>query len=177
MPVNLAFVNLYNRLIPKWGSRKLFVCLIAIVISLNCTFGAVSHMHPSLTFLFYMWKEIYVLLMFQLVWSVIHANVKLSRAKYLYGVFFGFGGTGSMLGSAFPGFFAVSYGTSTLLFLTLPVYGLLLLSYWKMSKYCSIELEFVSALINDYTDRIQLRCRRVWAVSLAALICNIPVLS
>jgi AAA family ATP:ADP antiporter len=137
VPINLVFVNLYNRLIPKWGSRKLFVCLIAIVILSNCTFGALSYVHPSLTFLFYMWKEIYVLLMFQLVWSVVHANVNLSRAKYLYGVIFGFGGMGSMLGSAFPSFFAVSYGTSTLLFLTLPIYGFLFFSYSKMSKYCS----------------------------------------
>ena len=137
VPVNLLLVSIYNRLIPTWGSKKLFVALIGIVIVFNCAFAAVSEFAPSLIFLFYMWKEIYVLLMFQLVWSVIHANVKLSRAKYVYGVFFGFGGVGSMLGSSFPGFFAVAYGTETLIYLTLPVYALLLLSYWKMSHYCS----------------------------------------
>jgi len=140
VPLNLFFVHIYNRLIPKWGSRKLFVTLIGIVITLNCTFAAVSKLAPTLIFFFYMWKEIYIMLMFQLVWSVIHANVNFSRAKYVYGVFFGFGGVGSMVGSSFPGFFAVAYGTETLIYLTLPIYALLLLSYWRMSHYCSGEV-------------------------------------
>lgn len=137
VPINFLIVNLYNRLIPKWGSRKLFSYLIVIVILLNCFFGMTNQLYPFMTFFFYMWKEIYVLLMFQLVWSIIHANIKISRAKYLYGMFFGFGGIGAMLGSAFPSFFAVIYGTSTLLYLTLPIYVLLFISYWKMTRYCS----------------------------------------
>lgn len=136
VPLNLLFVNLYNRLLPKWGSKTLFISLIALVISLNMGFALTAKLFPPLSFLFYMWKEVYVLLMFQLTWPVIHANVNLSRAKYLYGVFFGFGGVGSMLGSALPGFFAVTLGTETLLFLTLPVYALLLWSHSKMNKYC-----------------------------------------
>ena len=82
-----------------------------------------------------MWKEIYVLLMFQLVWSMIHANVKFSKAKYLYGIFFGVGGLGSMLGVTIPSFFAITYGSENLIFLTMPIYLLLLACYWKMTHF------------------------------------------
>ena len=84
-----------------------------------------------------MWKEVYILLMFQLLWSVIHANIKLSKAKYLYGIVFGVGGLGSVLGSSFPGFFAISYGSENLIFLTLPVYLLLIFAYLKMNHFSS----------------------------------------
>ena len=140
VPLNFLIVSLYNRLIPKWGSQKLFVCLLSLVIGTNVLFALFAKTTPILTFLFYMWKEVYVLMMFQLVWSVINANVKLGKAKYLYGFFFGIGGLGSMLGSSFPSFFAVTYGSETLIFLTLPVYLLLLFVYWRMSHYCSGEV-------------------------------------
>jgi len=44
-----------------------------------------------------------------------------------------------MLGSAFPGFFAVAYGSENLVFLCIPVYLLLGFFYYKMSLFCSGE--------------------------------------
>lgn len=140
VPLNFVCVSLYNRLLPKWGSTRLLISLVSIVAALNALFALTFRLAPAITFAFYMWKEIYILLLFQLVWSLTHANVKLSRAKYLYGAFFGFGGLGSLLGSAVPGFFAVRYGTEALLFLTLPFLLLLLLSYWKMGHYSTGEV-------------------------------------
>ncbi|NGX37086.1 MAG: ADP,ATP carrier protein 1 [Chlamydiae bacterium] len=137
VPFNFLLVSIYNRLIPKWGSKLLFICLIGIIIGVNTLFAALFKVFPALNFLFFMWKEVYVMLMFQLVWSVIHSNVRIGQAKYLYGMFFGVGGLGSILGSSFPGFFAVSYGSENLIYLTLPVYLSLLFVYWKMSQYCS----------------------------------------
>lgn len=136
VPVNFLMVSLYNRLIPKWGSKRLFVYLILVVMATNLFTAFFLEKIPGLSFAFYMWKEIYVLLMFQLVWSVIHANVNIKKAKYLYGFFYGVGGLGSMLGSAFPSFFAVTYGSENLIFLTMPVYVLLLTVYWKMCSFC-----------------------------------------
>ncbi|MDN3506412.1 MAG: Npt1/Npt2 family nucleotide transporter [Simkaniaceae bacterium] len=136
VPFNFLMVSLYNRLIPKWGSKRLFVYLILVVMASNLFIAFFLEMVPGLSFVFYMWKEVYVLLMFQLVWSVIHSNVNLKKAKYLYGIFYGIGGLGSMLGVSFPGFFAVAYGSENLLFLTMPIYLLLLGVYWKMCSFC-----------------------------------------
>lgn len=136
VPFNFLAVSLYNRLIPKWGSKRLFVSLILLVMVSNTLIAIFLQKITALSFAFYMWKEIYILLMFQLVWSVIHANVQLKKAKYLYGIFYGFGGLGSMLGAAFPSFFAVAYGSENLIYLSLPIYVLLLFVYWKMCSYC-----------------------------------------
>ncbi|NGX59788.1 MAG: hypothetical protein KR126chlam3_00945 [Chlamydiae bacterium] len=136
VPFNFWVVSLYNRLIPKWGSKRLFLVLIFLVIVTNTFVALFSRKITALPFVFYMWKEIYVLLMFQLIWSVIHANIQLKKAKYLYGIFYGIGGLGSMLGASFPSFFAVAYGSENLIFLTLPIYLLLLFVYWKMCSYC-----------------------------------------
>ncbi len=136
VPLNFLIVSIYNRLIPKWGSRKLFLGLILLVTATNFLFGLFAKTAPSLTFLYYVWKEIYVMMMFQLLWSVINSNIKLSNAKFLYGIFFGLGGIGSLVGSLLPGFFAVAYGSENLIFWVLPVDLLLLFVYFRLNKYC-----------------------------------------
>lgn len=135
IPFNWFLVSLYNRLIPKWGSKKLFIGLILLVIGLNSLFALLAHLVPESCFLFYIWKEIYVMLMFQLLWSVIHTNISLGRAKYLYGICFGVGAFGSMFGSLFPGFFATRFGSENLIFLSIPLYFALLYFYLKMLKF------------------------------------------
>lgn len=135
MPINFFIVSLYNRFLPRWGSKKLFLSLIFMVITINIFFALFCKKIPSLSFFFYIWKEIYVLMLFQLLWSVIHSNIELKKAKYLYGIFFGVGGLGSILGSSIPSFFAISYGSENLLFFSIPVCILLSFTYIKMSHY------------------------------------------
>ena len=79
------------------------------------------------------------MLLFQLVWSVVHANVQFEKAKYLYGFFFGFGGVGSLLGALFPGFCAVSFGSENLIFWILPIDLMILVFYVKMTHYSNGE--------------------------------------
>lgn len=135
IPLNIALVSLYNKLVPKWGSRKLLYLFVFSVIGINTSCALLCPHFPGLSFFFYIWKECYILLMFQLLWSVIHANVDFKRARFLYGIFFGVGGLGSLVGSSFPGFFAISVGSENLLFLSAPIYLCLLLSYTYMCKH------------------------------------------
>lgn len=135
VPFNLLMVSLYNRLIPKWGSKKLLLLLIGSIILINTFVALFSTSLSFLPFFFYMWKEVYVMLLFQLLWSVIHSNIQFNQAKYLYGIFFGIGGLGAMLGSALPGFFAISFGSENLIFLSIPIYLLLGFFYLRMSRF------------------------------------------
>jgi len=139
VPLNFALVSLYNSLLPKWGSYKFFCCLVTVVMGVNCIVALLVKQFPSLAFFFYIWKEVYVLMMFQLVWSIIHNNIKLDKAKYLYGIFFGVGGLGSVVGASFPGFFAIACGSETLIFLTLPLYLLLYYSQRNMQRFSTGE--------------------------------------
>jgi AAA family ATP:ADP antiporter len=137
VPFSLLLVSFYNRFIPKWGSRKLFFGLILIVSATNLLFGLFADKSPVFNFLFFVWREIYIMLLFQLVWSVVHANVKFEKAKYLYGFFFGFGGVGSLLGAFFPSFFAVTFGSENLVFWILPIDLLILVFYLRMTSLSS----------------------------------------
>lgn len=137
VPFNFLLVSFYNRFIPKWGSKRIFFGLILIVSTTNLLFGLYAKDTPVFTFLFFVWREIYIMLMFQLVWSVVHANVKFEKAKYLYGFFFGFGGVGSLIGAFIPGFFAVNFGSENLIFWILPIDLLILFFYLRMIYFSS----------------------------------------
>jgi len=139
VPLNLAMVSLYNRLVPKWGSKRVFLSLVIAVVGVNLTVASLFQSIPQLAFVLYIWKEVYVMLMFQLVWSIIHLNIEMSKARYLYGFFFGIGGLGSMLGSCFPSFFSVAFGTENIIFLSLPVYLMLTFVYLKMISYSKVD--------------------------------------
>ncbi len=138
VPLSLLAVSLYNYLLPRWGCNRLFFASIVAVILVNSVISFAFPFFPKLSFFFYVWKEVYIMLMFQQLWSVIHATIPLNRAKALYGIFFGVGGLGSIFGSSIPSFFAVEYGSETLLLMTLPLYALLVLSYRQLVKVSSV---------------------------------------
>lgn len=110
IPLNFLVVALYNSILPKWGSRKVFTVLVGSILFSNIFFAYFLGKFPYLSFLFYLWKDLYILMLFQLLWSVIHTTISFDKAKYLYGILFGVGGIGSLFGSSIPGFFAVSRG-------------------------------------------------------------------
>jgi len=141
VPLNLFIISLYNRYLPKIGVLKMFMSIAATVVAIN-TFCAI--LIPQLKFLpffLYVWKEIYIMLMFQQLWSVIHTTIQLKQAKYLYGLLFAFGGLGGMFGSMLPGFFAVSMGSINLLFLTIPVYILFGVAYFFLTRNSHVNVQ------------------------------------
>ncbi|MBS3904330.1 MAG: hypothetical protein KGZ39_03285 [Simkania sp.] len=137
LPINFAVVSLYNRYLPKLGCWRIFLA-IAGLIALGNILGALFLSHaPYLSIVHFIWKEIYILLLFQTLWSLIHMTVSMERAKALYGVMFGFGGLGAVLGSFLPGFCATGMGSETLLFFSLPILISLSLLYRKAVNFSS----------------------------------------
>lgn len=146
VPLNLCLVCLYNKYLPRWGCWRVFLTFALLVLLLNTLAALFVDRLSFFPFLFYLWKEVYIMLMFQLLWSVIHQVTSLKRAKYLYGILFGVGSAGGICGSSLPSFFATQVGSQHLLFATLPLYGLLILAYWWMLRQTrDIDLAMVSA--------------------------------
>lgn len=131
VPLNLAVIFLYNYFLPKVGPLKMLYSVAASAIGINLFCAFFLKFFPSFIFFHYAWKEVYVLLMFKQFWSMVHATVAPSRAKYLYGVIFGMGTLGSIVGSLIPGFFASVLGSEQLFLFTLPIYLFLIFSYTK----------------------------------------------
>ena len=134
VPINLGIVWLYNRFVAKLGCMK----MLSVTIGLGLAINLFSAFHLTdikwLPFVFYLWKDVYILIVLQQLWSVIHATISKSRAKYLYGLIFGIGGLGSITGSIIPTLFAVEIGSSAILFFNLPFYFLALLFYHSVLK-------------------------------------------
>lgn len=122
VPLNFAIVSFYNHFLPRLGCVRMIrlSLIMATCINTFCAFYLSSL--SFLPFMLYLWKDIFIILMFQQIWSVIHATIQVSRAKYLYGIFFGMGGIGSVVGSLIPGFLAVHLGSEKLLLTTTPFY-------------------------------------------------------
>lgn len=139
VPLNLIVVTLYNRFLPKFGCFRVFLCTIFGAMGINILTALFVQKFPPLSFLLYIWKDIYVLLMFQQLWSVIHTKTHMARAKYLYGVIFGVSGIGAIFGSLVPSFLAVKMGSEHLLYMTLPLYLLFIFAYKQMLKRSEIE--------------------------------------
>ncbi|PWU13059.1 MAG: hypothetical protein C5B45_06750, partial [Chlamydiae bacterium] len=121
IPLNLLLVGLYNKYLPKFGCLKTYLIVVSGIVTVNYSCAFLIKHYSFLSFFLYVWKDVYVMLMFQQLWSIIHSTVSLKHAKYLYGVFFGVGGLGSLIGSLLPGFFAVKMGSESLLYMTLPL--------------------------------------------------------
>ncbi|MCH9621955.1 MAG: hypothetical protein S4CHLAM20_13860 [Chlamydiia bacterium] len=129
LPLNFAVVAFYNRFIPRFGSGIIMGLVLGFTIIFNLFCVHYLKQIYSLPFFLYLWKDIFVIFMFHKLWSVINSTITISRAKYIYGLFYGFGGLGSIVGNMVPSFFAVSYGTEKLLYVTLPFYVITFIGY------------------------------------------------
>ncbi|MBP9842147.1 MAG: hypothetical protein KBC64_06975 [Simkaniaceae bacterium] len=134
IPLNLLIVSLYNYFVSRWGCLKVFLISTSVVIGVNIWAAFFLKETASAPFVYFAFKDIYVLLMFQQLWSVIHSKIDFKRAKYLYGLFFAVGGVGSVIGSGMTGFLATSVGSQHLLLLTLPIYTCFILFYTLMLR-------------------------------------------
>ena len=129
VPLNLAVIYLYNRFLPRIGPLRMLTTLVCAVVSINLLCAIALPYLPQLIFFQFAWKDIYILLMFKQLWSMIHSTIPAGRAKSLYGIIFGMGTAGSIIGSILPSFFAVSLGSEKLFFFTPALYALLLFAY------------------------------------------------
>lgn len=142
VPVNFFLIFLYNRFLPKMGCLAMMRLVIMLVMSIGLMTYLLVDRSEIAVFCHYIWKDIYILLMFKQLWSLIHSTVDTQKARYLYGLFFGIGGLGSVIGSALPGFFAVALGSKTLFLGTLPIYLLLGIFYQKALNESQVHFGF-----------------------------------
>jgi len=141
VPFNFIIVELYNRFLPKLGVKQMFFSIIATILTINTLAALFLSEIPGFPFFFYIWKEIYVMLLFQQLWSIIHSTMKLEQAKYLYGLFFGFGGIGAICGSWLVDGYATKIGSCNLLFGSIPLLSALALAFYFLLKYSALNTQ------------------------------------
>lgn len=133
-PFSLLIISLYNRLLPKYSCIKLLASIVTVILITNLSAIYLLKRGGGYPFVFYVWKDVYVLLLFQQLWGMIHATVTLKRAQFLYGILYAAGALGGIVGSLIPGFFALKFGSEHLLVFSVPTLGILLLAYHQALK-------------------------------------------
>jgi ATP:ADP antiporter, AAA family len=135
VPLNFTVIYLYSRFLPRIGPLKMMSILIGAIMSINLTCAFLLPFFPEVIFFHFCWKDVYILLMFQQLWSMIHSTISAGRAKFLFGMIFGVGTMGGVLGSLVPAFLATGIGSTRLFLFTAPIYALLFYAYSKAYSY------------------------------------------
>lgn len=106
----------YNRLISAYSYRIVFQCLLSLVIVLNVFFWYQLQFGPKLwSIAFYIWKDIYIVLLFEQVWALFNTTYSSQEAKSIYGVFMVSCSVGAMAGDITVQCLAHSVGSINLL--------------------------------------------------------------
>lgn len=79
---------------------------------------------PYAGYALYIWKDVYVVILVELVWTLANSAFKTNTAKWAYGFFCVAGSVGDMCGSYVSGFLVHDLGNTALLWLVVPIMGL-----------------------------------------------------
>jgi AAA family ATP:ADP antiporter len=121
--VTLLVVTLYNRnaarqpLLSLLGGATLVTAGVLVV--LNLLLG--SHV-PHATFFLYVWKDVHIVVVLEILWSFANVVFRTQTARWLYGVFCAAGSLGSMSGGYIAGSFSDRFGTEATLWLPMLFY-------------------------------------------------------
>jgi len=121
-------VALFNRLQARLGSRRWVLIFPWAVMAFNLVFAFFVKDYPRMVFPFYLWKDLYILLMFQQLWSQIQASLGQTEARRFYGIMYTFGALGSLVGASLPALMHLE--PRVYLFSTVLIYPLL----WGLQK-------------------------------------------
>lgn len=120
LPINFLIVASFNKIQAYFGSKRLHLTLPLCVMGINFILIMGLKWNPKMTFAFFLWKDLYILLLFQQLWSQIHASLGQTVGRKLYGLMYGIGAVGSLLGSSIPA--VLKLNTESYLFCTLFIY-------------------------------------------------------
>jgi len=138
VPLNLFIVYLYNRYLPHYGCKNMFLASSILIASTNVLTGLFLEKMPILIFFQYAIKDIYIMLVLKQAWSLVHSTVKKEKAKFIYGLFFAIGSVGALFGNSIPGFFALKLGSTTLFYSSVLFYSVAYLFYCLSTRYSNL---------------------------------------
>jgi AAA family ATP:ADP antiporter len=119
---SLAVVTLYNR----WAARTDLVILFGVASAVSAALLIAlllwRRADPSSgTYLLYLWKDIYIVVLIEIFWSFANSTIPRDLAKWIYGLFCVVGSLGGMAGNLLVGVLAELYGTADGLWAVVPL--------------------------------------------------------
>ena len=127
----IVTVDLYGRVVGRmtFGALFAWICLSSALI-LAVLMGARQVGIPGSTYALYLWKDVYIVLLIELFWTMANSRFPLSTARWLYGLFCTVGSAGGISGGFVVGKLAASLGTAQVPWLMVPLLLLTMLVSW-----------------------------------------------
>ena len=121
----LATVAVYNRFSTRHDLVTLYgaVCLISGALMTGLVFAWKAQI-PGTSYVLYVWKDIYIVVLVEIFYSFANAVFPIQRARWYYGLFGVFGSLGGISGNLSVGPLAQQVGTDDSLWAVLPALGL-----------------------------------------------------
>lgn len=124
----IAAVGVYDRFCGRVPLLHLFLgALGATAGALVLLAGARSLGVRHGTFLLYVWKDVHIVLLLEILWTLASLTFDLKRARWLYGVICAMGSLGGLTGGLVVGAAASAWSTMAALWLVLPSFALVAL--------------------------------------------------
>ena len=118
----IVVVSIYGHYAGRVGLPALFTASCAISAATLVLLAVARSRHvPGATFALYVWKDVYIVVLVEIFWSVANTIFAIKTARWIYGLFCAMGSLGGIVGGLLVGSFAQRYGTEAALWLVVPV--------------------------------------------------------
>ena len=119
-------VAVYNFFALRFALPTLLVAVAiinaALLITLELLRRGAWHASP---FVLYVWKDVYIVIMLEIMWSWANLVFRSTTARWAFGLFCAAGSLGSISGNLSVGVLADRFGTSSNLLFALPLFGII----------------------------------------------------
>ena len=121
----VVLVSIYNRFAARYDLGTIFgaVALISAAVLVLALLGRDAGV-PGASYALYVWKDMYIVVLLEIFWSVANTRFDVARASKLYGLFCVMGSLGAMSGGLLVAGVAEDWGTERTLYVVLPLLGL-----------------------------------------------------
>lgn len=125
----------YGRFAARWELTRLFGAVIVLIGGLLAALLAAVHFEvPGAVYLLYLWKDVYIVVLVELFWTVANTHFELKRARWLYGFFCACGAAGSAIANKLAGGVAGAIGSAWAPALVLPLLAVCWLTSRQMPR-------------------------------------------
>lgn len=131
----LAMV-IYNHFNTRYSLLRLLgsSAIVSIVLMLLCLLC--YHLEvPGSVYMLYVWREVYMVLLVEIFWSLADTLFSIKTARKSYGLVLGMGSIGGFLVNLLVGPLSAAYGSKMALLGVIPCLGLCALLTWAFSKH------------------------------------------
>lgn len=121
--VSVVFVTAgYNRLAARMSLAQLWPVALALATATLVVFWVAERagIRPAAYALF-VWKDVYIVVVVELFWSIANVTFPIRQARWIYGLFLAAGSAGSIIAELWVGELAGAVGTSTSVLAAIPL--------------------------------------------------------